>query len=635
MPSLRLTLFFNLLFVPISASLRNPHPIYDGKLHYSNETCGSLKLPFPFYITKPFSSGCLNTSQYQLLCVNSTALYLSIATQVYRVLHFYSDGILVDFPGLSSICRPYNDLDSFLFLGHTNAYLGISSDNVVGLYDCEDSSLCKADCDLPGCNNIGEIRPLCCYPLSDDTFWSVGDEFSEFRKYECRGFSSWAVPKGMKSGRRGAKLDWAIPKNLSMDACHSNAHIVNSTAVKDGIRCVCDYGFSGDGFKNGAGCYQSCLKDGKGCDTERQGSSKRKIMILADVNCGYAGLLTSVAAVASLAVFILLLKQSYGKQPPNNTCTLKNARRGIRRFSISELEQATNGFSAELKLADLYNGSVYFGLLQDGTRVAVQTVESENENDKDKDLTQFHTQIELLSTIVHRHVARIVGCCVESTGDNPIVVYEFPENGTLADHIGLDWCDRLSVAAETAATLDFLQNEISTPVSHHNLNACCIFLDSAFSAKLACFELMDQHHSISRSDVYDLGVVLLEILSGSRSSELPGVALERIRDGKIEEVVDPLLYYHEQPAFRKEEMVRMADVATRCLLFGGAEQGKLRIGDVARELLRMVRESHSHGIGGGSSMKVPSLEETFSNSSLLQMISMSPDSIYAPPPPRK
>jgi hypothetical protein len=58
-------------------------------------------------------------------------------------------------------------------------------------------------------------------------------------------------------------------------------------------------------------------------------------------------------------------------------------------------------------------------------------------------------------------------------------------------------------------------------------------------------------------------------------------------------------------------------------LFGG--DGKIGMVEVARELIHIAKESID-----GCSKRGRGLEETFSNSSLLQMISMSPDSIYVP-----
>lgn len=237
--------------LPMSHSLtEQPHLLPN----HSNEKCGSFHIPFPFHLN---SSSCGSVSSpFHLSCSNSTTLFLNISSENYRVLEFFSDGVLVDFPG-SSPCRQYNDLHSFSF--GTSDYFAVSVDNVIGLYDCEDSSLCKAECetiDLPGCDGSDGVSPACCYPLSDHSIWHVGDGFSGFSKYGCRGFSSWAVLRGTTTGKRGVKLEWAIPRNSSGGVCADNAYIVNATAIEGGVRCLCQDGFTGDGFADGVGCLK-------------------------------------------------------------------------------------------------------------------------------------------------------------------------------------------------------------------------------------------------------------------------------------------------------------------------------------------------------------------------------------------
>lgn len=310
-----------------------------------------------------------------------------------------------------------------------------------------------------------------------------------------------------------------------------------------------------------------------------------------------------------------------------------------RLFSYHELEHATKGFEEALKLADGSNGTVYTGVLGDGSHIAVHRIKCETE----RDLIEALSQIEVLSAVLHRNMAQLLGCCID-LAYMPLVVYQYPANGTLEEHLhqrrepktGLDWYKRLNIAAETASVLAFLHYEMSPPIFHNGLKSGCIFVDENFSAKIAGFGLSSSsqvyshtiHEAGSRfqtNDVYDMGIVLIEVIAGSNSLnlDLPTVALQKIRNGKLEEIVDPLLYYHEQPSYRREQIEIVADLATRCLLFGG--DGKLGMIDVARELGHITKGS----IDGGSK-RGPVLEETFSNSSLLQMISMSPDSIHVP-----
>ncbi|XP_044503893.1 probably inactive receptor-like protein kinase At2g46850 [Mangifera indica] len=602
-----------------------------------NETCGNFNISYPFYLN---NSSSVSTA-FKLSCLNSTTLYLNIDTQRYRVLEFFSDGLLVDFPDITS-CRQYNDLNSFGFGRNEN--FAVSVDNVIGLYDCEDSSLCKADCEtnnLPGCDGNSKGSLGCCYPLSDHSVWQVGDGFSVFSKFGCRGFSSWAVSRGTISGKRGVKLEWAIPGNKSEGVCASNAIVVNATAVEAAVRCSCQDGFEGDGFANGIGCIKSCIKDGqegygKDCFAERK--SEKEVVIV-------AGVLAPAFIITSLFALFCLLKRS-GKAGAfdheqghfHSTISFRKACR-TRLFTYQELDVATKGFKDGQKLVEGTNGSVYAGVIRDGSHVAVHKVQCENE----RDLIQVLSQVEVLSAILHRNLARLLGCCIDSEY-SPLVVYEYPANGTLEDHLrqnsehktGLDWYKRLIIAAETASVLAFLQYEIFPPIFHHELKSGYIFLDEDYSIKIAGFGLLstgleigsnscNNHEGLQsqQNDVYDFGVLLLEIITGSKHVDQPSVTLQKIRSGKLEEILDPTLYYHEQPIFRREQIEIVADLATRCLLFG--RDGKIGMIDVAKELINVTKES----IDGGSK-RGPALEETFSNSSLLQMISMSPDSMHVP-----
>ncbi|KAL9234596.1 hypothetical protein vseg_009451 [Gypsophila vaccaria] len=640
MPTLVHAVFFTFILTllqihakPISHITHNSqtNPKAESFDHKCNEQCGVFNVAYPFYI-KNSSCGYPNTL-FQLTCINSTSLFLTVNSLHFRVFDFFYDGILVDFPGLSYTCHPYNDLNSFNFVneGNEQHYLAISNDNIVGLYDCEDSSLCRTNCeanDLPDCSSSNSSRdddngPACCYPLSDHSVWSIWDDFRVFSRFECRGFSSWVVPRGMRTGKRGVKLEWGVPRNMSRDVCDVNAHIVNATSVRNGIRCVCDDGFVGDGYVNGTHCLKSCFKDGKedfGDNCEPDNHLKTKIVILS--------VLTSTLAAVSLFTLFCLIKRSVKPDSKPRFGSTLSFRKSCntRLFTLTELHEATNGFDEEQnKIMDGCDGSVFRGTLEDGTGIAVQRIQCQNE----QDLIQVLTRIEFLSSILHRHLAHIFGCCIDS-GYTPMVIYEFPENGTLQDHlqkgkgkkIGLDWYKRLSIATQTTSVLAFLQHEMSPTVFHQDLKTSSIFLDQDYNVKIACFTML-VGSNLYRSDVYDFGVVLLEIISGSQQSELPTVGLQKIREGTIEELVDPLLYYHEQPPFRREQIEIVSDIATRCLIFGGDD--KLRMVDVARELIHIMKES----IDGGS-RRGPALEETFSNSSLLQMISMSPDSIYLP-----
>lgn len=310
----------------------------------------------------------------------------------------------------------------------------------------------------------------------------------------------------------------------------------------------------------------------------------------------------------------------------------------IRLFTYRDLEEATKGFHERQKLVEGMEGTVHAGILDDGSLVAVQKIQCESE----QDLMRVLMRVENLYTIMHKNVARLLGCCIDY-GSMLLVVYEFFANGTLDEYLQrergkcLNWYQRMNIAVETANALAYLQFDISPPVYHHDLKSSDIFLDHDYSVKVAGFwrfkpgsddgfssyNVFQGSHQqlLGKSDVYSFGTILMEIITGYKHVDLASLVLPKIRDGKLDEIVDPVLRYHDQP-FQREQIGRVAALAARSLSFGGG--GRLSMVGVAMELMQIMKENVD------SRRKGAALEETFSTSSLLQMISMSPDSLYAP-----
>ncbi|KAL0373876.1 UNVERIFIED_CONTAM: putative inactive receptor-like protein kinase [Sesamum radiatum] len=532
---LHLFLFTSLIFSQLIATAysfrqviqaQDPLPHFKNPNQCSTSKCGNFQIPFPFYLN---ATSCPTLSDaFRLYCVNSSSLFLNIASESYRVLQFFPDGLLVDFPN-TSMCRQYNDLKSFSFSG--NEYFGISTDNVLDLYDCEDSSLCKADCEktslMPGCEGQASGYPSCCYPLSDRSAWRPGDSLSEFSQFGCRGFSSWIVLPGSRIGKRGVKLEWAVPRNSTEATCAANADLLNATSVASGIRCQCPTDFSVMGSLS----ELDASNDGKeahGHDCYRRNNHGRKKAIILAV------VIISAVTVVCLTALCLSKRpirpdKFVSDQSHCQSAILSQKACRSRLFTYHELVEATKGFEDGQKIVDGAKTTLYAGVLMGGSHHLIRARDQK---------------------------------------------------------IPLDWYRRLNVAAETACVLAFLHHEISPPIFHHDLQTGCIFLDADFSVKLAGFELHNTDHEdiyhpsemfegshCMKNDVYSLGVVLLEIITGNTMVNYSTIALQKIKNGKLEEIVDPSLYYHEQPPFRREQIEIIADLATRCLLFGA--DGKL------------------------------------------------------------
>uniref|UniRef100_A0A0E0I7R2 Protein kinase domain-containing protein n=1 Tax=Oryza nivara TaxID=4536 RepID=A0A0E0I7R2_ORYNI len=102
----------------------------------------------------------------------------------------------------------------------------------------------------------------------------------------------------------------------------------------------------------------------------------------------------------------------------------------LKRFSLRELQVATDTFSNKNILGRGGFGKVYKGRLADGSLVAVKRLKEERTPGGE---LQFQTEVEMISMAVHRNLLRLRGFCMTPT--ERLLVYPYMANGSVASRL--------------------------------------------------------------------------------------------------------------------------------------------------------------------------------------------------------
>ncbi|CAI5928279.1 unnamed protein product [Closterium sp. NIES-64] len=294
-----------------------------------------------------------------------------------------------------------------------------------------------------------------------------------------------------------------------------------------------------------------------------------------------------------------------------------------RLFTPKQLEKATRGYARENLLGRGSFGYVFKGEML-GCKVAVKRLEGQGWQGPD----EFRMEVEVLSRMRHPNIVLLMGCCVEEMA----LIYEFLSGGTLQDKLGplktpdavpLSWVDRLRIFSEISSALLYLhQNE--PPIVHRDLKPDNILLDGHMMSKigdvglarLLCAddvmtmkvrgtagyidpEEVETCEISVLSDIYALGLILLQLLTGQRSVKavhrmLADCTARPARPGQHRAAAgaEMVLQYLDTAAgdWRLDLAEQVAALALRC-----AERRRENRPDLAEEihptLVRMAAEA--------------------------------------------
>ncbi|KAJ3704872.1 hypothetical protein LUZ61_008577 [Rhynchospora tenuis] len=230
-------------------------------------------------------------------------------------------------------------------------------------------------------------------------------------------------------------------------------------------------------------------------------------------------------------------------QAPNTEPNINNI--PTQTFTFQELRAATKKFRKDHLIGEGYFGKAYKGILgKNGPVVVIKQLNSTAFQEKN----QFLAQVLILSYIRHANVVNLVGYCADD--DHRLLVYEYMPRASLGYHFfdltwqhPLDWSTRMRIAYGVALGLEYLHEKFDPPVTYRYLTTSCIILDENFNPKLLAFglsnpgPLLEKTDQLARlmgtngycapdsaetgkmrvkADVYNYGVILLELIAGRR-----------------------------------------------------------------------------------------------------------------------
>ncbi|CAL5083174.1 unnamed protein product [Urochloa decumbens] len=254
------------------------------------------------------------------------------------------------------------------------------------------------------------------------------------------------------------------------------------------------------------------------------------------------GIVLLVVGLTATACVILILALLWSHRRGLITCRKFQVEGPLAVYPYAQVKRATRNFSDKLDEGGF--GCVFRGTISGSTAVAVKRLKGLGHVDK-----QFRAEVQTLGVIQHTNLVRLLGFCVK--GSTRLLVYEYMANGSLDSHLFsedsvlLTWDLRYRIALGIAKGLAYLHEGCEDCIIHCDIKPANILLDAEFCAKIADFgmakllgrefnsalttirgtmgylapEWVSGQRITRKADVYSFGIVLLEIISGRRTTK--------------------------------------------------------------------------------------------------------------------
>ncbi|CAM0908458.1 unnamed protein product [Alopecurus aequalis] len=260
------------------------------------------------------------------------------------------------------------------------------------------------------------------------------------------------------------------------------------------------------------------------------------------------------------------------------------------KLSFDYLMEITNDFSDERKLSGSPFGTLYKGIREDGTMIAVKKLHEHPQLPADK---TFDKEVAHIMLLKHENIVELVGFCTEvrkkvektdngyitKVGPESLLWYEYLPNGSLEDYLfgtkaaegssvanpNIGWDTRFKIVKGICQGILFL-HKLDKPIIHMDLNNRSIWLGKNMVPKIGNFGLSRLFgHEVTKEntrtivgsfgnmapeyihegvisaqlDIYSLGLMILEISTREKNvpieNKLSGrVYIDKVRKGILD-----------------------------------------------------------------------------------------------------
>ncbi|KAK3136592.1 hypothetical protein QOZ80_5BG0439080 [Eleusine coracana subsp. coracana] len=293
---------------------------------------------------------------------------------------------------------------------------------------------------------------------------------------------------------------------------------------------------------------------------------------------------------------------------------IDNVTENPNKLKLPLLQLITGNFSEELRIGDGGCGVVYKGILPKGVIAVKRLFNNHTIDDK-----MFHQEVKSMMMVKHINTVRLLGYCshteeeaVKMAGETVmaqirerLLCFEYISNGSLKNQIadelrGLEWHTRYQIIKGICEGLNHLHKE--KQIIHMDLKPDNILLDEHMVPKITDFgvsrfddksqtmsadrllsmgycapEYLHHGRRSAKSDIYSLGVIILELVTGSKGNPSMTKVLRRWKHRWNKSAMDTTSGY--------KQVAASLDLAQKCIQMDPADRPN--IWDLLSELNKL------------------------------------------------